>query len=117
LGNVFNFGDAVFFGSASRLYLPGAMSGIVTSPSGLGYTLVDQTGDVFNYGDAHAFGSKSGVKVPHPIVGITLSIDAAGYILASAGGNLYNFGDAGFAGSPVHSVKGGALVVGVAITS
>ena len=57
-GGIFNFGDAVFHGSAGSLVLREEIVGMAATPSGGGYWLVAADGGVFAFGDAVFHGSR-----------------------------------------------------------
>jgi hypothetical protein len=66
-GNVYNVGGAPFFGSASRKHVSN-VTGMIATPDGLGYRLVQSTGQVRSYGDAEALPA---IRPAHPVVAIT----------------------------------------------
>jgi RHS repeat-associated protein len=98
-GNIWNYGDATWHGSAGSLRLPAAVVAIAATPDGAGYWLVDAKGDVYNFGDAVNYGSEAGKTLPAPIVALAATPDGHGYWLVSSKGVIYNFGDAGNYGS------------------
>lgn len=79
----------------------GAME-IVSTPSGLGYYIVDSTGAVFAYGDAVYHGGMNTQKLNAPIVGMTLC--PGGYWLLAKDGGVFSFGAAKFYGAPTGKV-------------
>jgi hypothetical protein len=121
-GGVFGFGDAGYFGSpgcvkpskacgGSNSFTDHAIVGLASTPTGLGYWMVDANADVFAFGDATYFGSAGCVDPTKPcggsnsftnsgIVAMTPTPSGHGYWLVAHHGSLYAFGDAGFNGSP-----------------
>ena len=102
LGAVQGFGDAHFFGDEVTAHVAhnGEPVGIVGSPGGGGYFIVDSDGGVFAFGDAVFAGSMGGKHLNAPVVGIALQRDPiGGYWLVAADGGVFNFGGAPFAGS------------------
>jgi beta-N-acetylhexosaminidase len=98
-GNVYNLGDAVFYGSEAAKTLPSAVVGMAPTPDGAGYWLAAADGNVYSFGDAGFHGSEAGKALPAPVVGIVPTSDGGGYWLVTSKGNVYNLGDAGFYGS------------------
>ncbi len=109
-GLVVPFGDANWYGDASRLgrsevTLPPYGSaipyfqGIVATPDGGGYWLVGLDGGVFAYGDATYDGSMGGQRLNAPISGLASTPDGHGYWLVAYDGGVFSFGDAAFYGS------------------
>jgi hypothetical protein len=95
-GNVVSYGDVT---SDNR-----TPSGIVATPSGLGYYVVMNDGGVFSFGDAEFYGSTGGNKPGgHDVTGLALSYDLSGkqngYWLVADDGGIFTFGDAPFLGS------------------
>lgn len=114
-GNVYNFGDAGFFGSEKGVRLPAPVVGVARTPGGRGYWLVTAKGNVYNHGDARFYGSENGVRLPAAVVGMARTPDGHGYWLVTAKGNVYNHGDARFYGSK-HGAALPAPVVAIATT-
>jgi hypothetical protein len=69
-GGIFNYGDAVFHGSAGGLPLNKPIVGMAATPDGGGYWLVASDGGIFNYGDAVFQGSAGGLPLNAPIVAL-----------------------------------------------
>jgi photosystem II stability/assembly factor-like uncharacterized protein len=67
-GNVYNLGDAGFYGSEAGKTLPAPVVGIVATPDAKGYWLVTSKGNVYNLGDAGFYGSEAGKTLPAPVV-------------------------------------------------
>jgi hypothetical protein len=101
LGSVQGFGDAHFHGDETSVGAAhnGTPVGIVSSPDGGGYLVVDSDGGVFAFGDARFEGSMGGRQLNARVVGVAPTTDGAGYWLAAADGGVFAFGDASFAGS------------------
>jgi hypothetical protein len=114
-GGIFNYGDAVFYGSAGNVKLNKPIVGMAPTPDGKGYWLVASDGGVFNYGDAGFFGSASTQNPSQPIVGMAATPDGKGYWLVSGDGTVYNFGTAGSFGS-ASNLKLNKPVVGISAT-
>jgi hypothetical protein len=95
-GNVYEFGGALFKGSASS---SATVVAIVPTPSGQGYWLAAADGSVFPQGDASSKGSLAGHSLNRPIVGMAATPSGEGYWLVAADGGIFTFGDAPFRGS------------------
>ena len=101
-GHVWTAGEVVSYGDVSR---DGSTpTGIVPTPSGLGYYIVCEDGGVHGRGDAVLFGSTGGNKPGgHNITGMALSYDlfgqVNGYWLVGSDGGVHSFGGAPFLGS------------------
>jgi Helix-hairpin-helix containing domain len=79
-------------------------TGIVATPTGLGYYIVMEDGGVFAFGDAISHGSTGGNKPGgHSVTGIALSVaddgKVNGYWLVAEDGAVYTFGEAQFWGN------------------
>ncbi|MDA8295445.1 MAG: putative Ig domain-containing protein [Actinomycetota bacterium] len=98
-GGVFNYGDAIWYGSIASKHLATPTVAIAVTPSGRGYYLITRAGNVFCFGDAHFFGSTARRGLP-PLSGMALMPNGTGYWLATTKGNVYAFGAARFVGSP-----------------
>jgi hypothetical protein len=74
-GGIFNYGNAVFFGSVLGQGIVGQppIVGISRTPSGAGYWLLGTGGAVYSYGDAAFLGALSGVRLVAPLSGIATS--------------------------------------------
>jgi beta-N-acetylhexosaminidase len=114
-GNLYNFGNAGFYGSRATRPLRSAVVGVGRTLDGRGYWLVSSKGNVLNYGDAGFYGSEATKALPAPIVGLAPTPDGAGYWLVSSAGAVYNFGDAGSYGSR-SGIPLRAPIVGMAST-
>ena len=106
LGNVYEFGGAVFKGSA-RSNAP--VVSITPTPSGEGYWVAAADGGVFTFGDAPFRGSLGGQQLGHPIVGMAATPDGDGYWLVDSAGKVFafnatHFGDAGAVNAPVAGI-------------
>jgi hypothetical protein len=93
-GNLYNYGDAKFFGSEAHAHLTSPVVALATSVDGAGYYFVTARGNVYNYGDASWYGSPAHGKVSSPIVAFALTPDGKGYWLATSSGAVYAYGDA-----------------------
>jgi beta-N-acetylhexosaminidase len=98
-GNIFNLGNAVFYGSLAAKTLPSPVVGMAPFPRGTGYWLVTSKGIVYNFGTARWHGSLAAKPPASPIVAIAPTPDGAGYWLVTARGIVYNFGTANWYGS------------------
>jgi hypothetical protein len=114
-GGVFNYGSAVFHGSAGNLKLNQPVVGMAGTPGPGGYWLVASDGGIFNYGDAPFYGSTGALKLNKPVVGMAGTPDGGGYWLVAADGGIFNYGDAGFYGS-TGAIKLNQPIVGMAPT-
>ncbi len=114
-GGIFNYGDAVFDGSAGGMHLNAPIVGMAATPDGGGYWLVASDGGIFNYGDAVFHGSAGGMHLNAPIVGMAATPDGGGYWLVASDGGIFNYGDAVFHGS-AGGMHLNAPIVGMAAT-
>ena len=69
-GGVLAFGDATWYGSASKLHLHRPVVGMASTPDGGGYWLVSSDGGVFAYGDAGYYGSAGHFHIRSSIVDV-----------------------------------------------
>ena len=67
-GNVYNFGQAPWYGSPAAAHLTSSVVGIGMQGS-TGYYVVCANGDVYNYGTSLP-GSPNGLGLPAPIDGV-----------------------------------------------
>jgi outer membrane protein assembly factor BamB len=111
-GNVYNFGNAPFYGSEAGKPVP-TVVGTAADPSTGGYWLVTHLGNVYSFG-APFYGSEVGKALPAPVVGMAVDPSGRGYWLVTSKGNVYNFGNAPFYGSSAHQPLP-APVVGMAL--
>jgi len=114
-GGVFNYGDAVFYGSTGAIHLNRPIVGMAPTTDGRGYWLVASDGGIFNYGDAAFHGSTGSLQLNRPIVGMAPASDGAGYWLVASDGGIFNYGDAAFHGS-TGAIHLNQPIVGVAPT-
>ena len=114
-GGIFNYGSALFHGSAGALKLNAPVVGMAASPGDGGYWEVASDGGIFNYGDAPFYGSTGSLHLNKPVVGMAATPDGGGYWLVASDGGIFNYGDAGFYGS-TGALKLNAPVVGMAAT-
>jgi hypothetical protein len=109
-GAITPFGDAPFFGQASR----SGVVGIASLPDGKGYWIVTKSGAVQAFGQAETYPGK--VPKGSDITGIAPSPDGFGYWLVGANGAVTAFGDAHSYGS-WHGNKLNGPVVGISATT
>jgi hypothetical protein len=69
-GNVYNFGDAAWYGSTAGKNLPAPVVAMAPTPDGQGYWLTTSKGNIYNFGDAAWYGSTAGKNLPAPVVDI-----------------------------------------------
>lgn len=120
---VFAYGTAVNLGqpwsvyqNVSRADTPVGV-GIVSTQSGNGYWVVEDSGRVFAYGDAKGYGDASHLNLAGFIVGMAATRDGHGYWLVAADGGVFAFGDARYLGSlPGAGIVPNQPVVGMAAT-
>ena len=110
-GNVYPFGDATLYGSASNLTLSAPISAFAVDSSSTGYVLVGADGSIFTYGSASYFGSSGQINpglpaggsnstiLTKPIVGAGEAANNSGYWLVASDGGIFAFGSAKFYGS------------------
>ena len=87
--DVFNFGDAGFFGSTGKLTLNGPLVGMASTPSGNGYWLLARDGGVFGFGDAVFHGSTGNLRLNQPVVGLASDPKNRGYWFVAADGGIF----------------------------
>lgn len=102
IGNVYNFGDATWYGSpAAEHRTSPAIVGFAPTPDGRGYWVVTNAGNVMNFGDAGWYGSPAMQGgTANPVIGMTAASQGKGYFLVTNHGNVYNYGSAIWRGSP-----------------
>jgi hypothetical protein len=98
-GAVYNYGDALFFGSMRGTRLNQPIVAMATTPDGGGYWLVATDGGIFAFGDAGFYGSTGSLHLNKPVVGMTATPDGLGYWFVASDGGIFAFGDAQFLGS------------------
>jgi len=98
-GAVWNFGNAVSYGSAAGLPLNHPIVAITPTDDAKGYWLVASDGGIFSYGDAAFYGSTGSITLNKPIVGMTPTPDGKGYWMVASDGGIFSYGDAAFYGS------------------
>ncbi len=111
-GNLFNYGNAGWYGSEVGTALPAPVTGTAYTPDGLGYWIVTARGNVFNHGDARWYGSPADGPISGSVVGIAPTTDGNGYWLATSTGSVYAYGDAA-AGLQPSGFRPAASVVGI----
>jgi hypothetical protein len=114
-GGIFNYGDAVFYGSTGAIHLNQPIVGMAPTGNGHGYWLVASDGGIFSYGNAGFHGSTGAIHLNRPIVGMAAASDGAGYWLVASDGGIFNYGDAAFDGS-TGAIHLNQPIVGVAPT-
>jgi hypothetical protein len=67
-GGIFNYGDALFYGSMGGQPLNKPIVGLAATPDGAGYWEVASDGGIFGFGDATFEGSMGGLPLNAPIV-------------------------------------------------
>ncbi len=98
-GAIYNYGDAVSYGSMRGTHLNKPIVGMATTPDGGGYWLVASDGGIFAFGDALFYGSTGAIHLNQPVVGMASSPDGRGYWFVASDGGIFAFGDALFLGS------------------
>jgi hypothetical protein len=114
-GKVAPFGDAGFFGDASKVALNHPIVGMAQTGDNGGYWLVASDGGIFSYGDAQFHGSTGAIHLNKPIVGMAETPDAGGYWMVASDGGIFSFGDAPFYGS-TGAIRLNKPIVGMAAT-
>jgi hypothetical protein len=114
-GGVFATGSH-FFGSRAGEAGPPIVGGAST-PSGMGYWLVDEEGHVFSFGDAQFKGPQQPLDLARPIVAMAATPEGDGYWLFGADGGVFAFGAAPFHGSVAGTALAGDVRAGCAIRS
>jgi surface antigen len=69
-GNVYDFGDARFYGSERLKALPAPIVAVAATADAKGYWLVSAKGNVYDFGDARFYGSERLKALPAPIVAV-----------------------------------------------
>jgi hypothetical protein len=98
-GAIYNYGDAVWYGSLRGTHLNQPIVGMATTPDGGGYWLVATDGGIFSFGDAQFYGSTGSLHLNKPVVGMASTPDGRGYWFVASDGGIFAFGDAQFLGS------------------
>jgi cell wall-associated NlpC family hydrolase len=98
-GDVYTYGDARFFGTASLSAGAGDAVRLVPTADGAGYWVVTAQGSVYSFGDAHSFGSAAPDGAAGRVVDMAATPEDQGYWLLTAAGDVYGFGDARYLGS------------------
>lgn len=98
-GGVFDYGDAIFYGSFAGHALNAGMVGIAHTGDDLGYWLAAADGGVFSFGDAAFHGSVPPTSLNAPVVSFEATSTGNGYACCAADGGIFCFGDATFHGS------------------
>jgi hypothetical protein len=93
-GNVYNYGDALYFGAPVHTHIGGPIVAFGATPDSQGYWLLTQNGAVYNYGDAYFCGSAVHAHAKRPFVGFAATPDGLGYYLVTSSGIVYVYGDA-----------------------
>ncbi len=114
-GAVWNFGNAVAYGSAAGLPLNHPIVAITPTTDTKGYWLVASDGGIFTYGDAQFYGSTGAITLNRPIVGMAPTPDGHGYWMVASDGGIFSYGDAKFYGS-TGSIALNKPIVGMAPT-
>jgi N-acetylneuraminic acid mutarotase len=109
-GNVYNYGDAKFYGSKAHAKLKSPVVAMSVTSDGAGYYLVTARGNLYNFGDAKFHGSPVHVALTSPVVAMAITPDGAGYWLATASGTVFAYGDAHTYGSVSVNVKSHPVV-------
>jgi hypothetical protein len=107
---VLPFGDARFYGSASRDLVDDHLVAMAATPDGRGYWLAASDGRVLPFGDARFYGSASRDLVDDHLVAMAATPDGRGYWLAASDGRVFHFGDAHFYGSASSAVSKNPIV-------
>ncbi len=114
-GNIYNYGNANFYGSPIHKKLRKPLVAINATPDGKGYWVVDSNGAVYNYGDAPFCGSLIHTRLSSRVVSMAVTPDGKGYWLVTAKGDVYSFGDALNLTSPAPT-KLSSPIVSMAVT-
>jgi hypothetical protein len=93
-GGVYNYGDALTFGSAIHAKPRKPIVAMAATPDSEGYWLVGANGAIYNFGDAPFCGSAIHQRLARPVTGIVPTSDGGGYWIVCAGGTVIAFGDA-----------------------
>jgi len=93
-GNVWSFGNAGSYGSATGLPLGHPIVAITPTPDGRGYWLVASDGGIFTFGDASYYGSSGSTPAADPAEKVVPSDSGKGYWIEDQNGSVQPFGDA-----------------------
>ena len=93
-GNIYNYGDALYFGAPIHDHAGNTIVAFGATPDAQGYWLLASNGAVYNYGDAAFCGSAVHTRSKHPFIGFASTADGFGYYLVDSAGIVYAYGDA-----------------------
>jgi len=93
-GNVYNYGDALYFGAPVHDHAGNTIVAFGTTPDAQGYWLLATNGAVYNYGDAAFCGSAVHAHSKKPFIGFASTATGLGYYLLTSTGIVYAYGDA-----------------------
>lgn len=98
-GGVYAYGDAWYYGSATKYKPVAPIVGGEAISTGGGYWLLGRDGGVFSFGKARFYGSTGNMRLNKPVNGMERSRWNAGYWLVADDGGVFSFGNARFFGS------------------
>lgn len=93
-GNVYNYGDALYFGAPVHAHVGFKFVAFGTTPDSQGYWLLASNGALYNYGDAAFCGSAVHSHSKHPFIGFASTTNGLGYYLLTSSGIVYAYGNA-----------------------
>jgi hypothetical protein len=114
-GQVYDVGDARFWGSAANRTLRSRVSVVVPTPTAEGYWVVTTRGGVYGFGDARVDGDAVG-QFAAPVVAGAATPAGLGMWLVSRSGQVAALGDAAPIAPAAGVVPPDALIVGIAPT-
>lgn len=115
-GQVYDVGDARFWGSAARRELRSAAVSVVPTPTVDGYWLVTAGGGVLGFGDATVDGDAVG-RFAARVAAVVPTPTGTGYWIVSRAGEVLWFGDAAAVSPAPGSIAPETTIVGLAPTA
>ncbi len=114
-GQIYDVGDARFWGSAVNRTLRSRVAAVVPTPTVEGYWLVTAGGGVLGFGDAEVDADAVG-RFAAPIVGAAATPLGRGFWAVSRSGEVVGLGDAAAIAPAPGAIPADAAVVGIAPT-
>jgi hypothetical protein len=115
-GNVYTFGDALYFGSPAFTNWPAGVraAAMVNTGDGAGYWVVSTDGSVRSYGSAGFFGHRPPLAPGEFVSTMSVTPSGKGYWLFTNRGRAIRYGDAKFYGDMSGTPLNGPVIASVA---